>query len=111
MFVRLNVMLTRSITTITTGNIIVRIVTVVTRAATHWITFRCVRAPSLEYSDQKLGCLHMIKDLTALETKVLLILGGICSLTHKSTDIRGQLKQILHYLEKIQELKLITRDD
>lgn len=53
----------------------------------------------------------MIKDLTALETKVLLILGGMCSLTHKSTDIRGQLKQILHYLEKIQELKLITRDD
>lgn len=53
----------------------------------------------------------MIKDLTALETKVLLILGGMCSLIRESTDIRGQLKQILHYLEKIQELKSIARDD
>ena len=51
----------------------------------------------------------MIKDLTALE--VLLILWGMRSLTRESTDIRGQLKIFLHYLEKIQELKSIARDD
>lgn len=54
---------------------------------------------------------YMIEDLTALEMKVLLILRGMCSLTRESTDFRGQIKQILHDLEKIQELKLIARDE
>ena len=53
----------------------------------------------------------MIEDLTALEIEVLLILRGMCSLTRESTDFRGQIKQILHDLEKIQELKLIARDE